>query len=289
MRLYANTINYDETIKLTSQLDGVFNEEVIFHCFWNGKLNEKHYISILSCYYFNIKNKNDRKIILWGDLDFEKNEWYYKILQICDIKIFNFRYEIENTFFQKKQIVSKNNQYSYISDIIRYVLLYKYGGVWFDLDIFFLKNIDKLLYNFKDDVCVYNWAEQNYPNGAYLQNINKLNPKFEKFISYLIDRNRGFGFQESQLNFDSPVDLLVLPCSWFDGPFCIDFPEPFDRISNGGPDLKSFFKYTEKEVKLDNFAVGAFCYHWHNLWYDTYEENSFFDRLKNDLISKINK
>jgi hypothetical protein len=288
MRLYSNTINYDETIKLTEKLEGEFNEEITFHCFWNGKLNDKHYISILSCYYFNIKNKNGRKIILWGDLDFEKNEWYDKISEICDIKIFDLKYEIKDTFFERKQIVSRNNQYSYISDIIRYVLLYKYGGVWFDLDIFFLRNIDKLLCNFKDDICVYNWAEQNYPNGAYLQNISKLNPKFEKFVSYLIDRNQGFGFQESQLTFDSPVDLLVLPCSWFDGPFCIDFPEPFDILSNGGPDLKSFFRYTENKVNLDNFAVGAFCYHWHNLWYESYDENSFFDRLKNDLINKTN-
>ena len=289
MKLYTNSLDYIETIKLTDQLSGSYNNEVIFHCFWNGKLNEKHYISILSCFYFNILNKDKRKIILWYDVEFEKNIWYEKILSICEIKKFEYNNEIKNTFFEKKQIIIRNNQYSYLSDVIRYVLLYKYGGIWFDLDIFFLKDINSLLSSFENDICVYNWAEQNYPNGAFFQNIKPFNLKFENFVSYLIDLNRGFGFQESQITFDSPVELLVLPCSWFDGPFCIGFTEPYKLLPNGGPDLNSFFKFTNKDVKLENFATGAFCYHWHNLWYEDYEENSFFDRLKNDLNHKTKK
>ena len=65
MKLLSNNTDYNETINLAFQLNGEYNNNVIFHCYWNGILNEKHFYSILSCYYFNIynNNKNKHKII----------------------------------------------------------------------------------------------------------------------------------------------------------------------------------------------------------------------------------
>lgn len=286
MILYSDSIKYYETIKLADDIKGYYNDPITFHCFWNGSLNEKHYISILSCYYFNIINNSNRKIILWTDSDFDQNEWYDKISGICEIKKFSLSDEIFGTFFAEYQIRSSSRLYSYISDIIRYVLLYNYGGVWFDLDIIFLKNIDGLLSTFKDDICVYNWGDQNYPNGAFFMSLEERNTKFENFVKFLILRNRGFGFQESQISFNDPVDLLVLPCSWFDPPFS----PGFDRIGkspNGDVDTGSFFRYTDENITLKDFTPGSFCYHWHNRWYDPYEENSFFDRLKSELLLNV--
>lgn len=54
MKLYTDTISYNETIEMAENLTGEYNEPVLYHCFWNGKLNEKHYISILSFFYFNV-------------------------------------------------------------------------------------------------------------------------------------------------------------------------------------------------------------------------------------------
>ena len=39
----------------------------------------------------------------------------------------------------------------------------------------------------------------------------------EQNINFIIDRNRGWGFQRTKLTYDLPLDMLVLPCSWFDG------------------------------------------------------------------------
>ena len=64
MKLLTKTTDYDETIKLANKLTGEYDKSVIFHCYWNGNLNEKHLYSVLSCYYFNVLNRK-HKIILW--------------------------------------------------------------------------------------------------------------------------------------------------------------------------------------------------------------------------------
>ena len=54
MKLFNNKTDYTETILSAIQLKGEYSKSVIFHCYWNGVLNEKHLYSILSCYYFNV-------------------------------------------------------------------------------------------------------------------------------------------------------------------------------------------------------------------------------------------
>ena len=284
MKLLSKTITFQDNIEIAKNLTGEFHKEVIFHCFWNGILNEKHYISILSCFVMNVENYPNRKIYLWSDENFLQNEWYEKIKLICEIKLFIYVDEIKGSFFEVHKPKSLNSNYSYQTDLIRYILLYKHTGVWFDLDILFLRDVSPLLKNYENEICVYNWAEQPHPNGAYFQNLQDSNKKFEDFVKTMIYVGRGFGFQESFLKFETPVDLLVLPASWFDPCFCLDFTEPFGKLQNGGPDLKYFFKKTAKEVTLKNFSDGSFCYHWHNMWYEEYETGSFYDQLKNELL-----
>jgi len=285
MRLYTDTHKYNETIEMANNLTGTYEDPVIFHCFWHGPLNEKHFISILSCFYFNVLNKPNRKIILWTDSPFEDNNILKSISQFCEIRYFDFLEELKDTEISD-EISKSNEHYQIKSDRIRYILLYKYGGVWFDLDMFILKSFDTLLSSFKNDICVYTWSDHgNYPNGAIFINLIPGNPKMKHFIDFLVDRNKGYGFQdyfnqESNLTYDTPVDLLVLPSSWFNAMWLPDFPE-FEGFN------KTFFKTTDKSVTLDNFCKGAFSFHWHNMWFNPVEPNSYFDQLANDLVSRF--
>jgi len=65
MELLTKETDYNKTIKLAEELKGEYNNKIYFHCFWYGKLTEKHLISIKSCYYYNVMNIQNRKIILW--------------------------------------------------------------------------------------------------------------------------------------------------------------------------------------------------------------------------------
>lgn len=283
MKLYTDTIKYHETIEMAKKIEGDYDEPMIYHCFWNGVLNPKHYISILSCFYFNVHKRKNRKIILWTDCNHENNELIRSISSICEIRFFDFKKEIEESGLPQNLLYG-SHVYSFISDRIRYILLYKYGGVWFDLDILFLRSFDPLLKNFQDDLLVYTFGHCDYPNGAIFMSPKTKSDKMLHFINFMVDRNQGYGFQESNLTFDTPVDLLVLPSSWFDSWWLPDFDE-YPKTDHRNID---FFQPTVREVTFENFCSGAFCFHWHNLWEYPISENSYLHKLYENLLNKLN-
>jgi len=265
MKLLTETTNYNETIKLSTNLDGTYNKPVIFHCYWNGNLNEKHLYSVLSCYYFNILN-NKHKIILWLENNIPNNI-NEEIIKYCEIKQFLPENEKEE-FIRDYNYNSRS--ITFYSDFIRVLLLYKYGGCWFDLDCFFLRCFDPIFKNFRDEVCLYQWENQNYPNNAIFISLQPKSDKMKNNIEFIINRNMGWGFQQAKLTYNLPLDMLVLPCSWFDSDF-ITNPYNIGTIN--------FFKHTDKEYDFGNFYEGAFCYHWHNKWNMKIEENSIINQL----------
>ena len=92
MKLLTQSTNYTETIKIAINLNESYDKPVIFHCYWNGTLNQKHLISILSCYYFNVYN-NKHKIILW--LENNISNKYNKLIQpYAEIKYLSLSEEI---------------------------------------------------------------------------------------------------------------------------------------------------------------------------------------------------
>lgn len=277
MKLFTRLTNYDETIEVAKRMPCLsYNVPVTFHCYWQGSLNEKHLYSIMSCYYFNVKN-NKHKIVLWLENNIP-NQYNEEIEKYCEIKNFNLREEIKNTFLQDVSF-RFNPRLSFYSDVVRYVLLYKYGGCWFDLDCFFLRNFDPLFYFFGDKICVYQWENQNYPNGAIYISLVSESPNMKNIIEFIINRNHGWGFQESYLTYDLDLDLFVLPCSWFDGDW-------IDNKYNLG--TVKFLENTDKLYNFDNFFEGAFCYHWHNKWNNTIEPQSPMNQLINIIKNKLN-
>ena len=123
MKLLTKTTDYDETINLANKLTGEYDKSVVFHCYWHGNLNEKHLYSVLSCYYFNVLNRN-HKIILWLENN-TPNDINEEISKYCEIKQFSLQTEKENTNFIEKEFYY-NKALSFYSDVVRYLLLYNY-------------------------------------------------------------------------------------------------------------------------------------------------------------------
>ena len=131
--------------------------------------------------------------------------------------------------------------------------------------MFFLRSFDPIFKNYEKEVCVYQWENQNYPNGAIFILLEPKCIKMENNINFIINRNRGWMFKEAQLTYDLQLEMLVFHCSWFDGDW-------IQNEYNIGTD--NFFNNTEKEYTFDNFFNGAFCFHWHNKWNKLIEDNS---------------
>jgi hypothetical protein len=267
MKLLVSTVDYLQTINLAIILQGDYSKSVIFHCYWQGILNEKHLYSILSCYYFNVY-KNKHKIILWLENN-TPNQYNTEIEKYAEIRYFSLSDEKTNTNFIENYNCNFNG-ITYYSDFIRTLLLYNYGGVWFDLDCFILRNFDPIFFNFENEICVYQWENQNYPNNAIYISLEPKTEKMKKNIEFIINCNKGWGFQQAYLTYDLPLDMLVLPCSWFDA----------DWIQNPyNIGFSKFFKNTDKQYNFDNFFKGSFCYHWHNKWNDKIHNNSIILQL----------
>ena len=271
MKLLTKEVDYEKTIIQAQSLGGNYNKNVLFHCYWSGNLIEKHYYSIKSCYFFNVSKKENRKIILWVENN-EPNEYNDKIKEYAEIRPIDLKKEHKGTFMEYQSYYF-NSEPRYYSDLVRMTLLYNYGGCWFDLDVLFIRNIDPLFVIYEYEIICYQWEHQNYPNGALYISLQPKSDKMKYNMEYIIKRNRGWGFQEAELTYDLPLDMYVLPCSWFDGgwisnPYNIDF---------------NIFKNTTEKYTFNNFFQGAFCFHWHNQCNTPIEENSIFRQLSNLL------
>jgi len=274
MKLLMETTDYEKTITIAKNLTGEYDIPVLFHCYWNGKLSEKHLYSIQSCYYFHVL-KGNHKIILWLENNIQ-NKYNDEIEKYAEIRYFNLEKEKKQTFLENRNF-GYNGILSFFSDVVRYILLYKYGGCWFDLDCFFLRSFEPLFLHYEKLICVYQWENQNYPNGAIYISLEPKSEKMKQIIEFIINRNRGWGFQEANLTYDLPLDLLVLPCSWFDASW-IENPDKIRIETN------AFFNESEKQYDFTNFFHGAFCYHWHNKWNVPIHEKSIIKQL----VSKMN-
>ena len=276
MKLFVNTTDYTNTIDIALNLSGKYSKSVIFHCYWNGILNEKHLYSILSCYYFNVF-KNKHKIILWLENN-TINQYNTEIEKYAEIKYFSMNDEKNNTNFINKNYNFNFSTITYYSDFVRNLLLYNYGGIWFDLDCFILRSFDPLFCHFENEICLYQWENQTYPNNAIYISLYPKSEKMKKNIEFIINRNYGWGFQEAHLTYDLPLDMLVLPCSWFDA----DWIDNSYNIGN-----EKFFENTLIQYDFDNFFKGSFCYHWHNRWNKKIEENSIIIQLVKIIQNKL--
>ena len=267
MKLLIDKTDYNETIKMAESLNQNYDKSIIFHCYWNGILNEKHLYSIKSCHYFHGKQ---HKIILWleNNIPNSLNDEIKKYAEIRNFIIENEKKDVYETYSYWY-----NYPIPFHSDVVRSLLLYNYGGCWFDLDIFFLRSFNPIFYNYGNEICVYQWEAQNYPNNAIYISLEPKSEKMKRNIEFIINRNRGFGFQLASLTYDLPLDMLVLPCSWFDGDW---IENPYNIGTN------NFFENT-KNLKYDftNFFPNAFCYHWHNKWNKEIEKNSILKQLIN--------
>jgi hypothetical protein len=275
MKLLTLDTAYDKTISLALSINETYDKPVTFHCFWAGPLNEKHLYSILSCYYFNV-NQNKHNIVLWLENNVP-NEYNKEIEKYAELKSFSFLQEITETGFLTS-LFYYNPTLSFYSDVVRYLLLYNYGGIWFDLDCFFLRCFDPLFYHYGKEICVYQWENQNYPNGAIYISLEPKSETMKKNIERIVERKRGWGFQEAQLTYDTSMNVLVLPCSWFDS----EWVRPPGSISRN-----DFFEDSSIVYDFDCFFKGSFCYHWHNNWNKPIEKNSILLQLVNIIKSSI--
>lgn len=247
-------------------LDYLNNNEIIgdeqtndieyFHCFWKGSLSSLHDLSLQSL----IDTQPNVKIILWTPNSFELNssldaikikKKYKNVLEINEVdKLLFSNADAEYLYSQYVLLTNSNNQHSiaYASDLIRFVVLQVYGGVWFDLDILFLRNLNDI----KINRYVSQWGTDMCGNAAIMRlekshNLLKQIKNFEQPC-----------YPTTTFKLENNLDITILPSTMFDILW-----RPQDQLPN---DLQ--FKNFDDFFNLNelNLPKKIFGYHWHNRW-----------------------
>ena len=261
MKLLTKESAYEKTIGLAQDVRGTYDKQVTFHAYWVGTLNEKHLYSIMSCKHHHPKDD----VILWVHPGTEVPEEFHTYAKV---KEFDYVRETQGTLLEGHIY---RHVPSFFSDVVRYLLLYKYGGCWFDLDVFFLRSMEPIFATYAEDVVVYQWADDVHPNGAVFVSLVPESSKMRRNIEYILAKGMGWGFQQARLTYDTEeMDMFVLPNSWFDAGWIAN---PY------GVTWDNWFENTEQTYDTHTYLPGAFAYHWHNRWDRTIEPRSPFAQL----------
>lgn len=258
------------------------NEITNFHVYSEIR-NEKELECVKS--YFATQNLEKTKLILWSDYDITDNELLKPFKDKIDFRVWNAVSEAKGTILEneKEKLESADQKHYLQSDLLRLLALYKYGGVWIDMDIILLRDFKSIL----DQEYMYQWGgETNFEVDGACATVLSLKKQSEFAEKLLIT------LKEMPIIGNTVIwgkDLFAkLYRSW---PQFTIFPSTFFNtewlISKVDPDLsrnveEGWFDSTEYS---DNLFLDAFAWHWHN---SSYKFRNIEDGSKFNLLQKRN-
>lgn len=281
---------WESTLQAARAMSDVdrYEPPLLFHAYWTGPLNARTLVSLQSNYVLNLHDRPQRQQILWLQGDWRSTDpaLLQQARRIAHLREFDSTAESCGTLFESVPPPDSQEQPKFWSDHVRYMLLLRYGGVWFDLDVMWLRPVDALLVTYGSDILVYRWEYQPFPNGAFFVSLQANSPRLAHIIYHLLRRGRGWGFEEAQLTYDLPLDLLVLPCSWFDAAWMANPSEISVNLFHTSRPLTC---RQEGRCTPQNFLPGAFAFHWHNRWNQPWQNGSAFGDLADRFATETER
>ncbi|CAE7208738.1 unnamed protein product [Symbiodinium natans] len=174
-----------------------------------------------------------------------------------------------------------------LSDLMRVILLYNYGGAWIDSDVLLIRDMTPIL---EED-----WAylgQRTYINNAVMSTSKPQSPFMQAYLSYVvgIQLSRGHAWYGPRilkaLALQMQMGLTearfhVLPQCFFDG--------AWQHLPNA-TGWNQFFTeeaHPEQVWYIDpNESHNAFAFHWHGRWKLPIESGSLADKAE-QLYSKM--
>ena len=101
------------------------------------------------------QNLEKCKLIIWSDYDINDNDLIQPYKEYLDLRLWDAKEEAKGTILEGIPHLDAMDDKHYLqSDLLRILVLYKYGGVWIDMDIIFLRDFKPLL----DQEYMYQWG-----------------------------------------------------------------------------------------------------------------------------------
>ena len=256
------------------------DEITIYHVYWYGNLTRKQLLCINSY----LKTQDLKKTKLWVWLDYktftDKNINIIPKHNNIEIKKYTPTEEAKGTLFENNSHLNQEKNLKFRSDIARIIFLYKYGGLYYDLDMILLKNFKCLL---GIEFC-YMWADLKYGNNGLLrlfkksQNCIDLMNKYNNTISPFNLKGQSFFLGYNKLIFTEDINIYCLPSVLFDPLWILDYKKQKSKYSKLN-NFDDFFKTTDEDISIF-FDNQIFAYHWHSRNNYNIEKDSYFNKLE---------
>jgi len=268
-----NSLNFAKNLKNTEYKPNI-------HFYWRvpREFGRKQVLPIKSAI---VNNKNNSDIFLWSNVDLSNNIYIKDLLPYIKLKIWDPIKELKDSFLlDNVDYFLKNNiddEKCWLGgDLFRLLCLYKYGGIYIDMDMVVLRDLSPLFsYNF-----LYQWGSSGTTNEEPNLMINGAIMSFKKEDSNLKKMLEEILITEPiQNTFCWGRDLygrvrekntFVFPCAWFNTEWGLYPLEPFKNL--------------EQSKELYD---GAFTWHWHNRWDEKVENGSKFELLEREINYKF--
>ena len=254
-----------------------------YHAFWQKGFGRKQAFSIKSL--FATQNgvlRHPKSVMLWLESDFEPdtgNVWVQQMRRLgVDVRQFNASKEAVGTPLDGNNIVNKKyKSVSLHSDWARLLVLYKHGGLYFDLDTLFLKDVRPLVRNYGD--FAYRWVSRpGRINNAFLH-MKKGGATIKELLKRAANERKATGLHgfTGFMTQTKPSTLKLVPDSlidfcWRDQVLCPHF--------NFGWLFRPLEPGSKQALTAKRGLAKSFVYHWHNCWQDTIEPGSMFETME---------
>lgn len=289
--------NADQCLEYLSKnkLNYYGNQDLRFHVFWNGILNRRQLLCINS--YLFSQNLSKTTLTVWLDSNYEHNLKLIPKHPNILVKKYNALQESKGTPFENYDFINYNKNLKFRSDLARMMILYNYGGIYFDLDFILFQDLSCI----SNLEFLYQWGGVEGGNNALLglkkgsnTTIQIMN-KYIKFLTqgcnhtsekYNKDYNFKLGFTHEL--FSKEIDIFCFPSAFFDPIWILDFKKQtskYDELNN----FDNFFKTTKKKIKIETFFQGLLLgYHWHSRNDIKIENLSYFHQIEYQIMKYTN-
>tara|TARA_B100000902_G_C27199475_1_gene858278 strand:+ start:93 stop:977 length:885 start_codon:yes stop_codon:yes gene_type:complete len=282
-------INYNDVDKGIEELETYdylelekCDKHVIYHVYWYGMIGRKQRLCMLS--YLATQNLEMSSLWVWLDIEtYNMDKSLIPNHKNIVIKIYNPNTEAKGTPLEGYSLMKQNSKLKFRSDLARIAILYKYGGVYYDLDMILLKDLRPLL---GVEFC-YRWSKYLTGNNAILRlfkesnNTKILINKYKKVL-----KNTIFTTKLNFKIFTDELPLYCFPCVMFDPVWIINDKyrrtTGIDIVGSKYSNLcnfDDFFNRTDEKVEYF-FKNMIFAYHWHSRNNIKIENDSYFDKFE---------
>ncbi len=269
-----------------------YPEEVTnFHIYSEIKTN-KELLCVES--FLATQNLKKTKLILWSDYDISHNRLLEPYKELIDFRVYHPEEEVKGTVLEdcKKWTEVSDSKHYMKSGVLRFLVTHKYGGIWADMDMVFLRDLKTIL----DQEWAYMWGSEldfyHFGPCAAMMSIHKDSLHSNLCMQEIVN---------SKPAADSTVldhvllakvytkkRFTVFPSTFFNTEWQLNttYVNGIKHYNSGGLGTQIESGWFEKNQFSDYLFEGAFTWHWHN---SSYKNNRIEDGSKFDILMKLNK